>query len=132
MKKPLRAFIAFFTLPGRMKKDVILIIAAYIHASWLIRMYPLRKYYKRYFQHDHAEPFDFEPYRKDLQLIRKVIKYLPGKHTCLKECIIVHSFFRRKGLNIPLYLGVNTEHEFLAHAWYDQVGSNGYNQVNVS
>ena len=56
---------------------------------------------------------------------------MPGKHTCLKESIIVYLYFKRKGLNIPLYLGVSTESEFLAHAWYDQNSSKGFNQLNV-
>ena len=57
---------------------------------------------------------------------------MPGKHTCLKESIIVHLSLKRKGLNIPLYLGVSTENEFLAHAWYDQISSNGYCQLKGS
>lgn len=55
---------------------------------------------------------------------------MPGKQTCLKESIIVHLCFKRKKLNVPLYLGVSTKNEFQAHAWYDQIGSNGYNQLN--
>lgn len=131
MKKPLRAFFSFFRLSGKMKKEVVLIAITYLRVSWLIRCYPLRKYYHRFFLHDQKEPFDFEPWRKDLRLVKKVIKYMPGKHTCLKESIIVHLFFKRKGLNIPLYLGVSTENEFLAHAWYDRMGSNGYDPLNV-
>jgi hypothetical protein len=131
MKKSLNTFISFFDLNEKMKKEVILIIISYLQVSWLIRCSPLRKYYHKYFLHDITEPFDFVPYRNDLSLIKKVIKHMPGKHTCLKESIIVHLFFKRKGLNIPLYLGVSTENEFLAHAWYDQISSNGYNRLNV-
>ena len=132
MKKLLKAFISFFALNGRMKKAVVLIIILYVRVSWLIKCFPLRKYYHKYFTHDSIKPFDFEPYRNDLNLIKKVIKQMPGKHTCLKESIIVHLFFNRKGLNIPLYLGVSTGNEFLAHAWYDQVSSNEYKRINVS
>ncbi len=102
----------------------------YLYVSWLIRCYPLKKYYHKYFLHDNIKPFDFKPYTNDLVLIKKVIKQMPGKHTCLKESIIVHLSFKRKGLNIPLYLGVSTEKEFLAHAWYDQSSSMGYNKIN--
>jgi len=132
MKKLLKACISFFRLNGEMKKELFLITITYLRVSCLVRCYPLRKYYHKFFLHDSRKPFDFAPYRKDLSLIKKVIKHMPGKHTCLKESIIVHLCFKRKGLNIPLYLGVNTENEFLAHAWYDQLSSNGYNQVNVS
>ena len=132
MKKLRKAVVSFFRLNRKRKKEVVLIIISYLHVSWLIRCYPLKKYYHKYFQHDNSEPFDFEPYKNDLALVNKVIKYMPGKHTCLKESIIVHLYFKRKGLYIPLYLGVSTENEFLAHAWYDPVKSNGYNQVNVN
>lgn len=101
----------------------------YLRVSCLIRFYPLKKYYHRYFQHDHMKPFDFLPYKDELKLIQKVIKQMPGKQTCLKESIIVHLLFKKKGLYIPLYLGVNTESEFLAHAWYDENSSNGYSQI---
>ena len=131
MSKPLSAIISFSGLNGQMKKDVVRIMITYLKVSWLIRCYPLRKYYHRYFQHEKAEPFDFEPYEKEMKLVRKVIKYMPGKHTCLKESIVVHLFFKRKGLNIPLYLGVSTENEFLAHAWYDQSSANGFNPLNM-
>lgn len=131
MQKPLKAIKAFITLSGTMKKDVVFIAISYMRVSWLVRFYPLKKYYHKYFAHDVTEPFDFAPYREDLTLIKKVIKHMPGKHTCLKESIVVFLHFHKKGLNIPLYLGVNTENEFLAHAWYDQVSSNGYKQLNV-
>jgi len=130
MKKPFRALISFFRLSAKKKKEVIQIIITYFRVSWLIRYYPLRKYYDKYFQHDKKEFFDFMPYRAELKLIQKVIKHMPGKHTCLKESIIVHLSFKKKGLYIPLYLGVNTEKEFLAHAWYDQNSSKGYSQLN--
>jgi hypothetical protein len=132
MKKPLKACVSFFRLNGRMKKQVVLIIITYLRVSCLVRCCPLKKYYHRFFMHDNIKPFDFAPYRDDLNLINKVIKRMPGKHTCLKESIIVHLYFRRKKLNIPLYLGVSTKNEFQAHAWYDQNRSGGYNQLNVN
>ncbi|MGW8313957.1 MAG: lasso peptide biosynthesis B2 protein [Bacteroidales bacterium] len=131
MIKRIRVFLSFFGLDGQMKKDVVSIVLIYFRVSFLVRCYPLSKYYHKYFLHDHAEPFDFAPCMKELSLVRKVIKQMPGKPSCLKESIIVHLFFKRKGIYIPIYLGVNTEKEFLAHAWYDQRGSKGYHQVNA-
>jgi len=130
MKKPFKAVISFFHLNANKKKEVILIVITYLRVSWLIRFYPLRKYYNKYFRNDNNELFDFIPYRNELNLIQKVIKHMPGKHTCLKESIVVHLSFKRKGLNVPIYLGVSTENEFLAHAWYDQKSSKGYSQLN--
>ena len=74
-------------------------------------------------------PVDLTAYRNDIRLIRKVIMQLPGKQTCLKESIIVHLFFKRKGINIPIHLGVSTKDDFLAHAWYDQDYSMGYQKL---
>lgn len=118
MRKSLKACISFFRLPGKKKKEVVLIIITYFRASYLVRFYPLKKYYHKFFVHDQKEPLDLTTYRNDLTLIKKVIKYMPGKHTCLKESIIVHTYFKKKGLYIPLFIGVSTESEFLAHAWY--------------
>ena len=78
---------------------------------------------------DKEEPIDLMPYKKDITLIKKVIRNLPGRHTCLKESIIVHLFFKPRGINIPLFLGVITKDEFVAHAWYDINNSTGYNQL---
>ena len=132
MKKPLKAYISFFGLSLKQKKEVLRIILIYLRVSCLIRCLPLRKYYDRYFHQAHMKPFDFSPYKDELKLILMVIRHMPGKHTCLKESITVYLYFRRKGLNVPLYLGVNTEKEFLAHAWYDQNSSKGYSQLNGS
>ena len=130
MKKSIKIFKSFFRLNWEMKKDVILVIITYLRVSCLIRFYPLRKYYHRFFQHDRIMPFDFIPYKDELNLIQKVIKNMPGKHTCLKESIIVHLSFKRKGLDVPIYLGVSTENELQAHAWYDQDNSRGFSQLN--
>lgn len=132
MNKTLRAFNSFFGLSLEMKKDVFLIILAYIRVSCLVRCYPLAKYYHRYFQHGHSEPFDFKPFRNELKLIQKVIKHMPGKSTCLKESLVVFLYFKRKGFHIPLYLGVSTKNEFMAHAWYDQNNSKGFDALELS
>lgn len=113
-----------------MKRDVILVIFTYIRVSFLIRFYPLRKYHHKYFQHDQLNPFDFAPFADELKLVQKVIKHMPGKHTCLKESIIVHLHFKKKGIEVPIFLGVNKENELTAHAWYDELGSGGYSQLN--
>ena len=126
------AFISFFSLNLQMKKDVILISMSYLRVSCLVRCYPLARYYHKYFQHGQSKPFDFTPYENELKLIKKVIKHMPGKNTCLKESLIVFLHFQRKGLHIPLYLGVSTKHEFMAHAWYDQNNSKGFDALELS
>lgn len=131
MNKRVHAFISFLSLDGQRKKDVVTIVMIYFRVSCLIRCFHLSKYYHKYFLHDHTAPFDFTPLLKDLNLVRRVIKQMPGTPSCLKESIIVHRYFKRKGFYIPLYLGVSTEKEFLAHAWYDHRGSKGYHQVNA-
>jgi len=125
----LKAIYSFIRLPLGTKIDVLSIVHIYIRVSWLIKCYPLKKYHDKYFKNDDKQPVDLKPYQNEIRLIRKVIKQLPGKQTCLKESIVVHLFFIRKGINIPIYLGVNTKDDFLAHAWYDEKHSIGYNKV---
>ena len=132
MNKGLKIFNSFFALNGKTRKDVLLIIITYLQVSWLIRCYPLRKYYHRYFQNENVNPFDLAPYKNEINLIQKVLKNMPGKQACLKESIIVHLSLKRKGVNIPLFLGVSTENEFLAHAWYDENSSKGYSRLKGS
>jgi hypothetical protein len=115
-----------------MKKYVILISIYYLRASCLVRCYPLAKYYHKYFQHGDSKPFDFTPFRNELKLIKKVIRHMPGKNTCLKESLTVFLYFQRKGYHIPLYLGVSTQNEFMAHAWYDQDNSKGFDALELS
>lgn len=94
--------------------------------SYLIKCYPLKKYYSKYYQNEDKELVNLKSYKNDIKLIHKVIMQLPGKQTCLIESIVVHLFFRRNGNNIPIYMGVRTKDDFLAHAWYDEKHAMGY------
>ena len=127
--RPLKAIYSFIKLPFRTKTDTLIIIFIYLKVSCLIKCYPLKKYHSKYFQNVDKKPVDLKPYKNEIRLIRKVIMQLHGKQTCLKESIVVHLFFKRKGICVPIYLGVSTDDNFLAHAWYDKEHSVGYYKV---
>ena len=131
MRKAGKAYISFFRLKRKERREVIPIIVDYTRVSFLIRFSSLRKYYDRFFRNEGREPFDFLPYTDDLKLIKKVIRRLPGKYTCLKESLVVFLYFNRQGIQIPLYLGVSTKEEFRAHAWYDENNSNGFDVLDL-
>lgn len=127
--RPLKAIYSFIKLPFRAKTDILIIVFIYLKVSCLIKCYPLKKYHSKYFEKNDNKPVDLKPYQSEIKLIRKVIMQLPGKPTCLIESFVVYLFFKRKGVKIPIYLGVNTKDDFLAHAWYNEKHSGGYTKV---
>ena len=126
-----KIIISYLKLNWKEKRDALIITLLYIKVSCIIKCIPLRKYYYKFFQYSNEKPVDLTLYKQDIRLILRVIKQLPGSQTCLKESIIVHLFFRRKGIKIPIYLGVNTKHEFSAHAWYNPSGASEYIEISI-
>lgn len=129
--KPLRLAISFFQLHRKDKINALIIIFLYLKVSYIVRCIPLKKYHHKFFQYSNEKPADLTLYKQDIRLILKVIKQLPGSQTCLKESIVVHLFFRRKGIKIPIYLGVSTKHQFSAHAWYNPSGASDYIEISI-
>lgn len=56
---------------------------------------------------------------------------MPGTHTCLKESIIVHLYLRKKGIILPINLGISTKNDLKAHAWYDNNEVNDFNKITI-
>ena len=103
---------------------VIRIIFLYVKVSYIVKFVPLRKYYHKFFSHGDAQSLDLSKHRDKIRLIKKMMSILPGMHTCLKECIVVHLYFRKYDIYVPIYIGVNTSNGFLAHAWYETYETN--------
>jgi hypothetical protein len=59
-----------------------------------------------------------------------VLQHLESEHSCLKESIIVHLYFRRKGISLPIRLGVKIDGTLIAHAWIDGLESNDFFKLN--
>lgn len=129
MAKPRKIASFFLHASWPLKKDVLRITLLYIRVTCMTRLLPIRFYYKRYFNQRENETIDLLEHEEKLSRIRKTLCNLPGRYTCLKECIVVHLYFKRHGIYVPLYLGVNVENGFKAHAWYDPEKSNSFCQV---
>ena len=72
-----------------------------------------------------------QPNPEVIRTIAKVIRKLPGKTSCLEECLIVHIYFRGQGIFIPIYLGIKKSDGLHAHAWYLEQNSAGFNKISM-
>ena len=124
-----KIFSSFFRASSSSRLEAAGIVLLYFRVSLITRILPLRMYYRRYFQKSIDQSFDLIKYKKTINRIRKVLCNLPGKHSCLIECIVVHLYFKRRGIYVPLYLGVSKENGFKAHAWYDPENSTSFSQL---
>lgn len=129
MSKLLHAFPLFIKASWQKKLDGMRIIFLFAKASYIVKFVPLRKYHATLFCKVEKYPIDLSNHMAQINFIRRVLKVLPGSHTCLKECIIVHLYFKKNNINIPIYLGVNTKDGFKAHAWYDSNRSGEFCQL---
>lgn len=101
----------------------------YYFSRLLIYCIPLKFYYRKIFVFNGQENINLQPYLKDIRQIYTVLDALPGKKSCLIECFVIHFFFLRKGIVIPIFLGVKTSGPFQAHAWFDSKMSNGFHKL---
>lgn len=111
--------------------SLFFIVYAKYKASVLINFVPLRFYFNRYFIQKEKYLIDLEPYNKDILFVKKVLNALPGKATCLKECIVVHLYLKKKGIIVPIHLGILNEGRLHAHAWIDHSNAAGFKKINV-
>lgn len=116
-------------LNNKTRLFIFRIVILYFRASYIIRFVRLKKYYHWFSTSESDYNIDLTPHNESIQLIKKTIKRLPGPHTCLKECIVVHLYLSKKGIKVPIHLGINTENGLKAHAWYGPNASKGFNQL---
>ena len=88
--------------------------------------FPLKKNYNRYFDPAGQQPIDLLLYKSIINLIQMVPSHLPGRPSCLLESIVLHLYFRTKGIYIPAYLGINKKDGFFAHKWNNENQSYDY------
>lgn len=110
--------------------DIIRITILYVKVSLLINLIPLRIYYRKYFKEYPEQFVDLSTHMTKIQFIRRILHFLPGKCTCLKECIVVHLYFKRFDFYIPIYLGLSIEDGLRAHAWYDPDKSENFHRLD--
>ena len=129
MKIKLYRFLFSFSL--KEKKKIFVIGFLKFKVDFILRFVPLKKYLFKYFENTNNLNQDLFLDPNEIKLIKRVLKNLPGGHTCLNESIIVHLYFKRKSIYVPLLLGINTNNNIQAHAWYCSYEALGYNQFVI-
>lgn len=129
MRKQLKLFRSFLLLDNKTKVVIYRIAFLFFKASYIVRFVKLKRYSHWFSTSESDFKVDLTPHKESILLIRRTLKRLPGRHTCLKECIVVHLYLRGKGIHLPIRLGVNTEKGMKAHAWYGPIESKGFNQL---
>jgi len=131
MNKIHKIYQFFICAPLEEKKKILYISALSFRVFIIIRFIPLRKYFYSYFNTKNDKPINLEPYKKDICLIKRVLKNLPIRHICLNESIIVHLYLKRIGIIVPIFLGIAKNSGINAHAWYYSSEENNFNQFII-
>ena len=120
----------FFRLSPGQKVRVLEKLAVLAYSSFLVRFVPLRFYYRRYLVEKTAHgSFEKQPMLVEIRQYNKLIRLVPWKVTCLMESLAVSIYFRRKGIFVPVHIGVKPGEHPRAHAWNFATGSQGFSAI---
>jgi hypothetical protein len=97
-----------------------------------VKYVPIRYYYKRYFQENNHQTINLQPYTDEIGLIKRILKNIPWKNTCLVESLTIKSYFFKYGLDLPISIGIKVTNDLSAHAWYMDENKQGFFKLNVS
>lgn len=124
----LRRIIRFFKLSPKEKTLVVWIVFQVFFIKLKVRLVPLRKYYLDYFA-DSNHKF-MQPNQSDIGIVYKMLKKLPFDLSCLEEAMLVKLYLKKLGADMYIYLGVKTDDDLKAHAWFLPTNSQGYRKIN--
>lgn len=130
MNKVYKAISSFLKLSFQKKISVFFILFSYLRVRTLLSIIPLDWYFNKYFGNKEVHKRELQLSDHELGLVRVVLNKLPCKSTCLIESMVVHLYFRRQNIYVPIQLGVKTGGILLAHAWYRPDYSQGYTMIN--
>lgn len=111
------------------KMKSIQIIFLFLKTDIILKFFPLNRYFYKYFETNGYNTADIQSYIKDIRLIKKIGRYLPGKYSCLKESIALHLYLRRKNIYAPIILGIKKNRNIFAHSWLDPNEKNDFNRL---
>lgn len=108
----------FIKLPFRAKADSFYMVCILAYTSLLVQLLPLRFYYSKYLEgKGHHATADMQLYSEKIRLIKRVVKHVPWKVTCLMESLAFHIYFKQSGIEVPVTIGLKTGVNMKAHAW---------------
>lgn len=107
---------------------MILILA---YASFLVRFIPLRSYYGKYIAgNGDSVGNNMQPFTDQIVLYKRLMLLIPWKVTCLMESLAFHIYFKQRGIQIPIFIGVKPGNQMEAHAWNFNSSSMGYSAID--
>lgn len=129
MNKTIRILRFFLHSPVKNYLILVRISFIFLYVKVLVKLFPL-SYYQKYFRlADKYSEKKMQPNPKVIRYIARAVRKLPGKTSCLEECLVIHIYFRGEGIFIPINLGVKKTDGLHAHAWYLEQNSAGFNKI---
>lgn len=117
--------------PISRKLMIIQMIMILVYTSILVRFIPLRFYYNRYIhENSDFQSRNMQPIGDQIVLYKRIMLLFPWKVTCLIESLSFLIFFKQKGIQLPLFIGVKTENQMKAHAWNFNSNARGYSAID--
>ena len=131
MNKYIHLAKAFVKMPLERKLRIINMMLMLTYASFLVRFMPLRLYYDRYIAGS-GDSMDnnMQPFTDQIVLYKRLMLLIPWKVTCLMESLAFHIYFKQKGIQIPIYVGVKPGNQMEAHAWNFISNAQGYSAID--
>lgn len=113
------------------KWNVLLIFLYLIKVIFTVKIVPLKYYYSNYFTDGKIQRSEMQSFSKEVSLIKKVLRSVPFSVTCLMESMVVKLYLKHININIPIFLGIQNNDEFRAHAWNFESKDNIYKIINI-
>jgi len=113
------------------KRNVLLIIFLSIKITIMVRYIPLRYYFDKYLSKMQKDSIDLQHFNYDICLIKRIIRFIPWKITCLMESLIVKNYLFKYEVYLPISVGVDNSKEIKAHAWYIGEMLEGFHEIKL-
>lgn len=111
---------------------IVRICLLYSKVMIFVKFLPLKFYYHKFFSEYDLQEGSIYSYRRELNNIKKISRFLPWKVTCLMESMVIHSYLKRENIYLPIKLGVSLNGQMKAHAWCINNTLQNYTQIKIS
>lgn len=128
MNKLFSAIRFFLRLSGKERINLLRIILILTKVYIIVKLFPLRFYYERFFSQSRCETIDLQPFKHQIDLIKLASIYLPFNITCLMQSMAIKLYLEKYNVLAPICLGIKNKQTLSAHAWILDTDSNGYNR----